>query len=324
MKDRLVALQQHRTATQNYTDDIWECPEIIQWASSLGPPVILLEGMSQSLERVETFGVQVVEQLEKTSPALHLLSPLPADVYQKAPATFRGNDVLRQLTVQCLRMVSVDQVRVPKDPDLLAYIISHFKSGQIEDWFSVMESILRFSLCPVSIVLNTEVLRGKFRDASSWPARFSRLCQLLSASGITLRVMIISGRQVSTENYDDISIVGVMSDSVQLRHAATEFPSENSASVLTSTKFSGDREGYLGKQRPILASRKNTDGQRTPVNKNSDKFPMVDDRPEARDPPQSHYGDVFDGRFQAADPGSLYVTDHALILCVCGSSLTDC
>lgn len=298
-----MALQQHRTTTEQSTDDIWKFRDVHLWKERIGPPIILLEGTSQSLKRLERFGVRMVEQLEKTSTVLHLLSPLPADAYPETPATFGGNAVLRQLTIQCLRLVPLDQIKVPNDQDFLEYVIPCFKSGQIDDWFSVMESILPYSRRPVSIVLNTEVLRGRFHDASSWPALFSKLCRHLSNSGSALSVMMISGRQISKEAYDDIPVVGVMRSSVQLKHPATEISSEHSATILPPALGLGHNDGFTG-NRPLLSTKRgHTHGQDIPKNRNLVENTIADD--DSRSLHDSDYSGVV-GHFQAMDPSSLY------------------
>lgn len=309
VKDRIIALQQHRTTTEQSTEDILKFQEIHLWKERIGTPVILLEGTSQSLKRLERFGVLVVEELEKTSTVLHLLSPLPADAYPKTPATFGGNDVLRQLTIQCLHLVSLDRIKAPNDQELLAYVITRVKSGQIDDWFSVMESILRHSIRPVSIVLNTEILRSRVHDASSWPARFSGLCRRLSDIGSTLRVMIISGRQISKELYDDIRIVGIMRNSVQLKHPATEISSENSLTMLPSAPVLGDSDGFISNRPLISAKGGHIHGQDIPKNRSLDEDTTMRDELDSQDSLKSDSNVVL-GHFQGADSGSLYATEH--------------
>lgn len=279
------------------------------WKERIGTPVIVLEGTSQSLKRLEKFGVLMVEELEKTSTVLHLLSPLPADAYPKPPATFGGNDVLRQLTIQCLHLVSLDQMKAPNDQELLAYVTARFKSGQIDDWFSVMESILRHSIGPVSIIINTEILRGRAHDASSWPVHFSRFCRRLRDIGSTLRVMIISGRQISTELYDDIRVVGIMRNSVQLRHPATESSSEHAFTMLPSAPVLGDIDGFIGNRPLISAKGGHTHGQDTPNNRSLDEDTTMSDEIDPLDPLESDYCAEL-GHFQGAYSGSLYATEH--------------
>jgi len=134
--------------------------------------------------------------------------------------------------------------------------------------------------------------------------------------------MIISGRQISTEIHDDIPIVRVMSDSVQLTHAAKERPSEHSATALT-TQLSGDGGEHLGNQPHTLAKGEHADSRVIPINKTLDSFPTVNNRLDTRDQPDSVYGNIYGSQFQAANPGSLYVTDHAWTQCMCVLSVTN-
>ncbi|KAL7953793.1 peptidase S8/S53 domain-containing protein [Trichoderma compactum] len=102
-KGRGEALQGFRTLQDIYTADIWERRELRQWISGPEPSVIVVQGTPQSAERLETFGVESVDYLEARSPTAFLLSPLPAIFYENSIS--EGDDVLRQIAVQCLRII---------------------------------------------------------------------------------------------------------------------------------------------------------------------------------------------------------------------------
>lgn len=184
-----------------------------EWESSESSSFILVEGTSQTLKRLESFSVSVVNHMAKTQHVFHLLSPLPESLYSKTPLEFTGNDVLRQLAVQCLRALSRSQV--PDAVHFLARTILFFHSGTFKDWFLFIEGCLRLLNCPVSIVLSTEILRGNFQDAYSWPVRFQTLCQELRNSP-RVTVMIITGRKTNAKLTDDIRIVRIADSSMRI------------------------------------------------------------------------------------------------------------
>ncbi|KAL7911731.1 peptidase S8/S53 domain-containing protein [Trichoderma velutinum] len=190
-KARGKALQEHRAAKHTYTADIWERSELKQWISGLEPSVLVVQGNSQSAERLEKFSVELVEYLEEKCPTVFLLSPLPAIFYKHSIS--RGDDILRQIAVQCLRIIRPSGINDALS--FLAKTTSHFQTASHEDWFSSIEA----TLChqdQVYIVLDISILRSHFRDAFNWPAQFSDLIHTLLSRRMDLRVMILTGRSI--------------------------------------------------------------------------------------------------------------------------------
>ncbi|KAJ3545959.1 hypothetical protein NM208_g2250 [Fusarium decemcellulare] len=183
-KNRNKVLQQLRPARHNATDDIWSKEGFDEWQSSTESSVLLVQGTSQSLERLERFGVELVDHL--APPVLHLLHPLPTSIYEQS---FRGSDVLRQIAIQCLQALCD---ATPKSVDFLAEITSKCRDEKC-DWFSILGIILSRHR-RVSIVLDTGILRGHFQDAYEWPPGFSRLVQQLQGKTL-LKVVIITCRR---------------------------------------------------------------------------------------------------------------------------------
>lgn len=200
-KARSKALQDYRSAKHNYTADIWERRELAQWISGPESSILVVQGTSQSAERLEKFSVELVDYLEARFPTVFLLSPLPATFYENSIS--RGDDVLRQITVQCLRMVfssSKNKNNILRFLDndaqpFLAKTTSHFQTASHQDWFSSIEAALSYQE-QVYIVMDISILRQHFSDAFSWPARFSDLVHKLRNQGTNLRVMILTGRSI--------------------------------------------------------------------------------------------------------------------------------
>lgn len=198
-KARSKALQGHRAAKDTYTADIWERRELTQWLSDPEASVLVVQGTSQSVERLEKFSVELVEFLRESCPTIFLLSPLPAIFYETSIS--RGDDVLRQIAGQCIQMIPssaknntlyfLDNVA----PSLLAKMTSHFQTASHEDWFLTIETALSHQE-QACIVLDISILRQHSRDAFSWPAEFSDLIHKLRGRRTDLRVMILTGRSI--------------------------------------------------------------------------------------------------------------------------------
>ncbi|KAH0526763.1 hypothetical protein TsFJ059_010047 [Trichoderma semiorbis] len=190
-KARSKALQEHRASKYSYTADIWKRSELEQWISGSDPSVLVVQGTSQSAERLEKFSVELVEYLEGKCPTAFLLSPLPTIFYEGW--TSRGDDILRQIAVQCLRIIPPSGTN--NALSFLAKTTSHFQTASHGDWFSSIEAALSHQE-QVYIVLDISILRRHSRDAFSWPAQFSDLIHKLLNQRTDLRVMILTGRSI--------------------------------------------------------------------------------------------------------------------------------
>ncbi|KAK0761361.1 hypothetical protein N5P37_006311 [Trichoderma harzianum] len=245
-KNRSKALQDRRAARHTYTADIRERSELIQWISGPEPSVLVVQGTSQSAERLEKFSVELVEHLQRRCPTVFLLSPLPAIFYENSIS--RGDDVLRQIAVQCLRIISVKNDTVYRyflangATSFLAKTTSHFQTASHQDWFSSIEAALSHQE-EVYIVLDISILRQHSRDAFSWPAQFSDLIYKLRKQGTDLRVMILTGRSIDGHLGDKTRVMSVgmaprspphVYDLSESEKASILFPQPNKPQVLVS------------------------------------------------------------------------------------------
>ncbi|KAL6816340.1 peptidase S8/S53 domain-containing protein [Trichoderma camerunense] len=239
-KDRSKALQDHRAAKHTYTADIWKRRELAQWTFDLEPSVLLVQGTSQSADRLEKFSVELVDRLQ--CPTVFLLSPLPAIFYENSIP--RGDDILRQIAVQCLWIIPSSVIEKTPDDALsfLSRTTSYFQTATHEVWFSSIEAALSHQE-QAYIVLDISILRQHSRDAFAWPALFSDLIHKLRKQGTDLRVMILTGRSIDGHLGDKTRIMSVdtapqsplhaygLSES---EHASVYLPQSNKPRVLVS------------------------------------------------------------------------------------------
>lgn len=191
LSNRVDGVKNAQISNKEYIriDDIWNEDKIVEWESSTSSSLVIVEGSSQSLKRLERFGVSVVEHMSKTQHVVHLLSPMPTST-----PSLTENDALRQLSIQCLQILSLSQVQISQN--YLARMVTHFQSGGIENWFAALKNCFDTLQCPVCIVVNTQAL-GKFHhEASQWSWKFGELCQQYKDSA-RINVMIISGRRLN-------------------------------------------------------------------------------------------------------------------------------
>lgn len=243
VKSRIETLQRHGSASDNYTDDIWNNREIIAWQGSEKSSVILVEGTSQTLRRLQNFSVQMVNHLEKTQHVLHLLSPLPATI------SLEANDVLRQLAIQLLQKLSNSEL--PEATELIATTTCRFQSGLEEDYFSVMAEALCWLRKPVSIVFNTQAIQP-CQNAPPWPDTFQSLCAKVGGTARSrVNVMIISGRRLNPVLEGYFPIVRIVSCPVvsiaqahSMRKDSVVRPDRTPASVLSRNEETNELTTY--------------------------------------------------------------------------------
>ncbi|KAL6799933.1 peptidase S8/S53 domain-containing protein [Trichoderma sp. SZMC 28012] len=298
-KDRSKALQVHRAAKDTYTADIWERRELTQWISGPEPSVLVVQGTSQSAERLEKFSVEFVDSIQGVYPTIFLLSPLPAIFYENSISG--GDDVLRQIAVQCLRIRQATgrtkqlSFSFIDAFSLLSRTTSHFRTASREDWFSSIEAAL-FHQDEAFIVLDIAILRQHFRDAFSWPAEFSDLIHKLRSQGTDLRVMILTGRSIDGHLGATTRIVsvgmapGTPPDVYGLSESgkASVLPQSNKPQTLVL------RQALMNNTETIkkMSARHSTPSDLINGNPKEERHNLVEDR---------HRSGL--GSFQAADPG---------------------
>ncbi|KAL5091295.1 hypothetical protein Trisim1_003264 [Trichoderma cf. simile WF8] len=296
-KDRSKALQDHRAAKDTYTADIWERRELTQWISGPEPSVLVVQGTSQSVERLEKFSVELVDYLQERCPTVFLLGPLPAFFYQDSIS--RGDAVLRQIAGQCLRIIpsSVkDGTPFFLANDALSFLAkttSHFQTASHEDWFSSIEEALSYQE-QVYIVLDISILCQRPMEAYSWPAQFFSLIQNLLIQGTDLRVMILTGRSIEKHLGATTRIMSV------------DMAPQSPPPIHKSEKTSVLLPQFKKRQVPALlpASMSNTETtKQTSVRNSTPSDPINSNRKEERQNlvEGTHRSGL--GSFQAADSG---------------------
>ncbi|OPB47127.1 hypothetical protein A0O28_0072510 [Trichoderma guizhouense] len=207
-KDRSKALQDHRAAKHTYTADIWGRRELTQWISGPEPSVLLVQGNSQSAERLEKFSVELVDYLEGKGPTVFLLSPLPETFYENSIP--RGDDILRQIAVQCLRIIPSSFIE--KTPTEALWFLSrttpYFQTASLDSWVFSIDAALSFQE-QAYIVLDISILRQHYRDAFAWPDVFFNLIHDLLNRRTDLRVMIMTGRSIDAYLGENIHVMSV-------------------------------------------------------------------------------------------------------------------
>ncbi|KAF4973491.1 hypothetical protein FSARC_225 [Fusarium sarcochroum] len=184
-----------RVSEKTVTDDIWGNQEAVDWSSSPESAILVVSGSSQSLERLEKFSVEVVDHFASSDyTTLHLLSPLPTEVYERS--TIKGNDAVRQLAIQSLRQ-NCHSPEASYTNIVLAEVMRGFKAANMEEWFDCLAPILAHH-SRVAIVIDVRILRDSFRDADQWPAGFSKVIQELKGKTL-VKVMVIDGRTTNTQ-----------------------------------------------------------------------------------------------------------------------------
>ncbi|KAF5253482.1 hypothetical protein FANTH_1553 [Fusarium anthophilum] len=195
IKIRNWALLTLKTSLIQNTDEIWNHVEVTNWISTSQSTVLFTIGNSQSLKRLETFSIEVINRMENYGPVIYLLNPLPNGFSESSAFSTIG--VLRQLAIQCLQTLTT-----PKTLEFLAKMNRDFRSTMERDWYSLLAELIEFQQ-QMTIILEVGVLRNKFREADTWAAEFLTLIEWLQGK-TCLKVMIITGRPI---NADDNSIV---------------------------------------------------------------------------------------------------------------------
>lgn len=182
-------LRTRGTQSKSITSSIWDAEKVQDWAYSTDPSALLVMGTSQQRKTLDTFGVEVVNNVKSPNVVLHLLSPLPDEVADLT--TNRMDDVLRQLAMQALQ--ALHPLTTPLTLGLLVKVMELVASG---NWFQALAGILALERRvenEFTIVIDTGVLRNNFQDADLLPDIFLKLIRELEGE-VKLRVMIIVGR----------------------------------------------------------------------------------------------------------------------------------
>ncbi|KHN96246.1 Nucleoside phosphorylase domain protein [Metarhizium album ARSEF 1941] len=181
-RDRCVALQATRTRARKYTGDIWRDPQLGRWVSAEGPSLILLQGNSQSIDRLERFSIEITKHLERQCPVAYILSSF---IELDEP------NLLRQLAIQILQHVSL------RDPaPFLVGIVSQFSAATgWQDWFVILKHVCSF-LSNLSIIVDCGAIHHSSASEARWATQFQALCDGFGQRErkINLRVMLLGCR----------------------------------------------------------------------------------------------------------------------------------
>jgi hypothetical protein len=192
IKDRILFLRTRGNQSKTITSYIWDTEQVQEWAYGAEPSVLLVMGTSQQRKTLDTFGIEVVNNVKIPDVVLYLLSPLPDEVADLT--TNQMNDILHQLAIQALQ--ALHPMTTPHTLGLLVKVLQLVASG---DWFQALAGILTLE-CRVkqnfTIVVDTGVMRNNFHDADLLPDVFQKLIRQLDGK-VGLRVMIIIGRIVA-------------------------------------------------------------------------------------------------------------------------------
>lgn len=270
-----------------------------QWISGTEPSVLVVQGTSQSTERLEKFSVELVDYLEGKCPTVFLLSPLPGTFYENSIS--RGDDILRQIAVQCLRIIPSSVIENTPDDALsfLSKTTSYFQTASHEDWFSSIEAALSYQE-QVYIVLDISILRQRSKEAFSWPAQFFYLIQKLLIQGTDLRVMILTGRSIDGDLGATTRIMAVdmapqsppqIQNLSESEKASALLPQSNKPQILVS--------------RPASTNKTETTKETFARNSTPSDLSNGNGKKEHQNLLEgAHRRDL--GSFQAADPGLTY------------------
>ncbi|EWG41354.1 hypothetical protein FVEG_15276 [Fusarium verticillioides 7600] len=149
------------TGEDIYTADIWENTQLLEWARSNQSRLLLIQGGYESVTRLERFAAEIWEYLDSKKPTVAVLQcPASTDFF----GVFDERELLRQIALQALRKVSLDQSIL-----YLAYLAQVFaEASTCEDWFRILERI--FSKLPsLVIIMTVTVLGERAEHTKAWP-----------------------------------------------------------------------------------------------------------------------------------------------------------
>lgn len=186
----------------NWTEDIWQDTGLRIWATCPESSLVIIQGNSQTIRRVETFSYEISLQLAEAFPTIWMLSEPSCCGLS---ATKDESELLRQLAIQALQKITYFKA------SFLIEILCLFKRCKTSHrWFHILERI--FQVLPkVYVILNLDILGSRSSLAKNWPDDFQNLiCQLGITCSSKLSIMLLSSRPLSSRN-QDILVVSVNS-----------------------------------------------------------------------------------------------------------------
>lgn len=199
------------------SDDVFADPSIQTWASREVSSTIIVQGSSQSTDRLCHFSCDIVN---------HLLGHKYATVFILNNADTReyfkrlgADELLRQISSQLLRAITVD-MPIP----FLVEILPRFRNASTpKEWFHIMELLMQ-ELVSLFIVIDASVLQDQAKTADMWAAEFDAMFQRLpEKSTLCTKVMVLSNRKLDSSS-NKILYVDVESISNKASRGKTSRP----------------------------------------------------------------------------------------------------
>ncbi|KAI2615923.1 hypothetical protein GGR54DRAFT_642010 [Hypoxylon sp. NC1633] len=178
------------------TKEIWQSQHLQSWARAEHPSLIVIQGNSQSIRRLEQFSLEITTQLRERYPTIFVLSePTSRDYFLNQGEL----EVLRQLAIQALRLVST-----PIPAGFLVDMFVRFQEASTSrDWFDILERIFQFTPS-LFLVVDFSAMDSRINRATAWPFDFEQLITRLNSNASTrLWVMLLlSSHRISLWNLD--------------------------------------------------------------------------------------------------------------------------
>jgi hypothetical protein len=189
----ISSLQKNRSTLKTQAGmNLWEDPQITNWAGEAQSSLILIQGSFRTLPEIECAAVQLIEYLEdQKQTVVYMLDALPGEYRGADLPEWGSNAILKQLAVQILRKNTSF-----KSHHKLTRFFETFSSASTEqDWFRIIAASLE-NTSILYVVVNLGSLQSQFDEAKSWPDSFLRMFESLQkASGTLLKVMLFSPRE---------------------------------------------------------------------------------------------------------------------------------
>jgi hypothetical protein len=189
----ISSLQTNRSTLKTQVGmNLWEDPQITNWAAEAQSSLILIQGSFRTLSEIECAAVQLIEYLEdQKQTVVYMLDALPGEYRGADLPEWGSNAILKQLAVQVLRKNTSF-----KSHQQLTRFFELFSIASTEqDWFRIIAASLE-NTSILYVVVNLGSLQSQFDEAKSWPDSFLRMFESLQKeSGTLLKVMLFSPRE---------------------------------------------------------------------------------------------------------------------------------
>ncbi|KAF5700481.1 pfs domain-containing protein [Fusarium mundagurra] len=187
MKQQCLEFQEVCGLTEEdiYTGDIWENQQLLEWARSDQSRLLLIQGGYESVSRLERFAAEVWEYLDGKKPTVAMLqSPASTNFFSE----FDERELLRQIALQALRKVSLDQ-----SISSLADMVQLFsEASTCEDWFRILERLFQMFQSLI-VIMTVTVLGERAESITAWPTHLEELIARVQERSLAcLKVLLIA------------------------------------------------------------------------------------------------------------------------------------